>query len=85
MDSYREAPRSNGMGIAGFVLALLSLMFFWTPVLDWILWILGTVFSFIGVFRRPRGLAIAGLCISFAGIIMLILFMLFFSTMWAMS
>lgn len=85
MDRYYEAPRSNGMGIAGFVLALLSLMFFWTPVLDWILWILGAVFSFIGVFRRPRGLAIAGLCISFVGIIMLILFMLFFSAMWAMS
>ncbi|MCM1041579.1 MAG: hypothetical protein NC324_06905 [Bacteroides sp.] len=85
MDRYYEAPRNNGMGIAGFVLALLSLMFFWTPVLDWILWILGAVFSFIGVFRRPRGLAIAGLCISFVGIIMLILFMLFFSAMWAMS
>lgn len=64
--------KGNGLGTAGFVLALLGLVFCWVPVLDWILWILGLIFSFIGVFRAPRGLAIAGLVISFIGVIVII-------------
>ncbi len=64
--------RSNGMGVAGFVLALLGLIFCWVPILGWILWLFGLIFSFIGVFRAPRGLSIAGLCLSFVGIIVLI-------------
>lgn len=68
------APKSNGIGTAGFVLALIGLILCWIPILDWILWLLGVIFSFIGVFRAPRGLAIAGLVISFIGIIILITF-----------
>ena len=68
------APQSNGIGTAGFVLALIGLILCWIPILDWILWLLGVIFSFIGVFRAPRGLAIAGLVISFIGIIILITF-----------
>lgn len=59
----------NGMGIAGFVLALCAFLFCWIPVLNVILWLLGVIFSLIGVFRQPRGFAIAGLVISFIGII----------------
>lgn len=55
---------TNGIGTAGFILALISLIFSWAPVLGWILWILGFVFSLVGVFRQPKGLAIAGLVIS---------------------
>lgn len=64
--------RSNGLGTAGFVIALLAFIFCWVPVLDWILWLLGAIFSFVGVFKAPRGLAIAGLVISFIGLIILI-------------
>lgn len=60
------------MGTAGFVLSLVAFFLCWVPVLDWILWILGVIFSFIGVFKKPRGLAIAGLVISFIGIIFII-------------
>ena len=60
-----ESRKSNGLGTAGFVLALL--------VLNWILWLLGFIFSFIGIFKSPRGLAIAGLCISLVDLIPLIL------------
>jgi hypothetical protein len=42
------------------------------PVLGWILWLLGLIFSFAGVFKTPKGLAIAGLVISLIGIILLI-------------
>lgn len=69
-----EGGRSNGLGTAGFVLALLAFLVCWVPVLDFIVWFLGALFSFIGVFKRPRGLAIAGLIISFIGIIVLITF-----------
>ena len=67
-----QPPKSNGLGTAGFVLALIGLILCWIPILDWILWLLGLIFSFIGVFKAPRGLAIAGLIISFIGIIILI-------------
>lgn len=56
--------QKNGMGTAGFVLAILGLVFCWVPVLDWVLWLLGLIFSIIGVCRRPKGLAIAGIIIS---------------------
>lgn len=61
------------MGTAGFVLALLGLVFSWVPVLGWILWLLGLIFSFVGVFRQPKGLSIAGLVISCLGLIVLII------------
>lgn len=65
-------PKKNGIGTAGFILALLGLVLCWIPVLDWILWLLGLIFSLVGVFRKPKGLAIAGLVISFLGLILLI-------------
>lgn len=64
--------KKNGIGTAGFILALIGLVFCWVPILDWILWFLGALFSFIGVFKKPRGLSIAGLIISFIGVIIII-------------
>ena len=61
--------RSNGAGTAGFVLALISLFLGWLPVLGWIVWFLGHILSFVGVFRSPRKLAITGLILSFIGLI----------------
>lgn len=75
-----EAPKTNGMGVAGFVLALLGLFLGWVPVLGWILWVLGLIFSVIGVFRAPKGLAIAGLIITFIGLIVLIILGAVFAT-----
>ncbi len=54
------------------MLAILALVFCWVPVLDWILWFLGALFSVIGLFKSPRGLAIAGTVISFIGVIIMI-------------
>ncbi|MGZ0016660.1 hypothetical protein [Yeosuana sp. AK3] len=69
----QEEKKSNGIGTAGFVLAIIALFLGWIPFLGWIIWILGLIFSFIGVFKTPRGLSIAGLVISFIGIIFLII------------
>lgn len=63
--------KSNPLGVTGFVLALITLFLGWIPVLGWILWILGLIFSFIGVFKTPKGLAIAGLVISLIDIIII--------------
>ncbi|HNW88611.1 MAG TPA: hypothetical protein PKN48_03055 [Bacteroidales bacterium] len=70
--------KSNGLGTAGFVLALIAVCLSWIPIVQFfgaILWFLGLLFSFIAVFRAPRGLAIAGLIISLIDIIILIVVM----------
>lgn len=65
--------QKNGLGTAGFVLALLGLFLSWIPIFGWFMWFLGALFSIIGDFRQPRGLAIAGTVISFIDLIILIM------------
>lgn len=65
--------KSNGIGVAGFVLAIIALFLGWIPIFGWLIWLLGLIFSFVGVFKAPRGFAIAGLVISLIGIILLVL------------
>lgn len=67
-----QQGETNGTGTAGFVLALIALFLGWIPILGWIIWVLGLVFSFVGIFKKPKGLAIAGLVISLLGFILLI-------------
>ena len=69
---YVQGSRSNGFGTAGFIFALLSFFVCWVPVVDIIVWFFGALFSFIGLFKAPRGLAITGFILSFIGIIILI-------------
>ena len=64
--------KSNGTGTAGFVFALLSLFFCWVPVVGWIVWFLGLLLSFIGMFKSPRGLAVVGFILSIIDLIILI-------------
>ena len=68
-----QQKKSNGVGTAGFVLALIALFLGWVPVLGWIIWFLGLILSFVGVFGTPKGMAIAGLVISLIGIILLLI------------
>ncbi|MDR1561672.1 MAG: TMEM43 family protein [Dysgonamonadaceae bacterium] len=70
--NQQQPPKSNGVGTAGFVLALITVFICWIPFLSWILWILGLVLSFVGVFKQPNGLAIAGLVISLIWLILFI-------------
>ena len=64
--------RRNGIGTAGLVLSIIGMALFWLPVVNVILWFLGFLFSFIGVFKRPRGKAIAGLVISIVSVLILV-------------
>ncbi|MBI9052209.1 MAG: hypothetical protein JEY96_00235 [Bacteroidales bacterium] len=74
-----EEQLKNGMATAGFVLALITVFFGWIPVLGWIIWLLGLIFSSIGLAKakklegKGKGLAIAGLIISLIGIAVLLL------------
>lgn len=69
-----QGGSSNGLGTAGFVFALLAFFVCWIPFVDFIVWFLGALFSFIGLFKKPRGLAIAGFILSFIGIAILLTF-----------
>lgn len=64
--------RSNGIGTAGFVMALISAIFCWVPGVNWVIWFLGTLFSFIGLFKRPRGIAVAGFILSIIDVIIIV-------------
>ncbi|KAB5604909.1 hypothetical protein [Bifidobacterium jacchi] len=64
--------KSNGLGTAGFVLALLGVLVSWAPVVGWVVWFLGAVLSLVGLFRAPRGLAIAGTVLSFIDVIIIL-------------
>ena len=75
-----DTPKTNGIATAGFVLALCALVLFWLPVVAQIVWVLGLIFSAIGLSKarkldgRPRhGLAVAGLIVSLAGVVLFIL------------
>lgn len=74
-DSVKEDPRvsDNPMGLVGFILSLVSFLGFTIPVGGLIGWILGLVFSCIGLTKRPRGFAIAGLVISLTGLVILVI------------
>lgn len=64
--------QSNGIGTTGLVFAILGLFLGLIPFLGWIIWFLGALFSFIGLFKSPRGCAIAGFIISFIWVIIFV-------------
>lgn len=63
---------SNGLGTTGFVFAIIGLFLDWIPGLGWIIWFLGVLFSFIGLFKKPRGLAITGFILSFIDLLIIL-------------
>ncbi|MDM1397206.1 hypothetical protein HX049_08465 [Myroides odoratimimus] len=73
-------PEKNNLGLAGFILAIVAILLFWLPFINGICWLLGLIFSAIGVFRKPKGLAIAGLVISLIGVVLFILTLTLFAT-----
>ncbi len=62
---------SNGLGTAGFVLGLVGLIIFPIGIA---FGPLGFIFSFVGLFKIPRGLAIAGFILSPLGFIISLIF-----------
>ena len=69
----KEQKAKNGIGLTGFILSILCLVISWAPGLNIVMWILGLVFSAVGVFKKPKGFAIAGLVISMISLLVIIL------------
>ena len=83
----QAAPTNNGMAIAGLVLAICAVALSWTPGINSpetnhpandVCWVLGLIFTSIGLKKANRGapyrgMAIAGLVISLAGIVLIII------------
>lgn len=63
-----QQEESNGCGVAGLIFSILALFTSVVPVLSAFMWFLGFLLSLIGVFKAPRGAAIAGLVISIFGV-----------------
>jgi hypothetical protein len=77
----------SGIAVAGFVLAIIALFGGWIPFIGWLAWLLGLIFSCIGLSKSKRpddsrkGLAIAGLVISLVALVVssLVLIVIFYS------
>ena len=68
----QQVNSSNSIGIAGLILSICSWFLFCFPIFSVIIWFFGAIFSIIGLFKKPRGAAIAGVVISFIGLIIII-------------
>ena len=68
-----DNTNKNGLGVAGFVIALVGLLFSWIPIVNvfsvWLCW-LGLILSLVAVFlkNKKKGLAIAGIVLGAVGI-----------------
>ncbi|MGG5600751.1 hypothetical protein ACPDHJ_13250 [Myroides sp. C8-3] len=61
----------NNIGLTGFILSIVAIVISLVPIVGWLCWLLGLILSIIGVFKKPRGFAIAGLVISLIGLIIM--------------
>ena len=64
-DSIEQNTKKNWFGIFGFIFALSTIFFGTIPLWGLILWSLGLILSFIGLFSKPRIIAFLGMVISF--------------------
>lgn len=66
--------QKNGLGVAGFVIALVGLVFSWIPLVNvfstWLCY-LGVLLCIIALFlkNKKKGLAIAGIVCGIAGVV----------------
>ena len=67
---YR-ATQTNGPGIAGMVLGIISVLIFWFPFIGLPISIVGLVLSSVGMKRiEGKGFAVAGLVLTIIGVIL---------------
>ena len=65
-----ENANKNGLGVAGFVVALVGFLLTLVPlirVVGAIICIVGFILALIAVFKKPRVLAIIGIALAIAG------------------
>jgi hypothetical protein len=77
---YGQPRAGNGKAVAGLVLGILSILFFWLFFFDGIFVILGLIFSILGISESKlpgaggRGMAVAGLVCTIIGAILATIF-----------
>lgn len=64
-----EEKEMNILGILGFVLSVFSLFIAVKTTLGYPVWIIGMVFSVVGLSKERKGFAVAGVIISFISLI----------------
>ena len=69
----QEVPQKNGVGIAGFVMSITGLILCWVPIIKWLLLVPAFLLSFIGMFKKPRTLAVIGTIISALVILVIVI------------
>lgn len=65
-----ENTNKNGLGVAGFVVALIGFLLTLIPlirVVGAIICVIGFILALIGVFKKPRTLSIIGILLAIAG------------------
>jgi len=67
-----EQKNSNNIGLAGFILSIIGLLFGLLHPIAFIALFVGFILSFIGIFRKPSGFAVAGFLIALISIIVII-------------
>ena len=68
-----QPRKSSGMAIAGLIMGIFAIVLCWFPVVNWILGLLGLIFSIIGIAKKnggAKGAAIAGLILTILGAIL---------------
>lgn len=80
-EAYYQSMKKNqvnGLGIAGFVLSIVGLLFLVLPPIGFFMLIVALGLSIAGLTKPNKGFAIAGLIISVAAIIIAILILFLF-------
>ena len=71
--SANQTEQKNVIGLVGMIVAIVALVFSMVPVLGWILWFFGELFSVIGLFKNPRTCAVIGFILSLMGLVLTLL------------
>ena len=71
--SANQTEQKNVFGLVGMIVAIVALVFSMGPVLGWILWFFGELFSVIGLFKKPRTCAVIGFILSLMGLVLTLL------------
>ena len=84
----QQLNQTNKIGQIGLILSIAAIIVSFIPFLNfisWLVWIGGLVCSIIGLTKKPKGMAIAGLIISLLGIIIMLFLVAMIATALATS
>ena len=68
-----QPRKSSGMAIAGLIMGIFAVILCWFPVVNWVLALLGLIFSIVGIAKKnggAKGAAIAGLILTILGVVL---------------